>query len=51
MTSKTDPAGPHKAPSPAGEAESAQTIMNNALNNSERQGAGSGGLGGLVPGA
>lgn len=33
MTNKTDTAGPHGAQGPAGEAEAAQTIMNNALNN------------------
>lgn len=33
MTNKTDTAGPHGAHGPAGEAEAAQTIMNNALNN------------------
>ena len=33
MTNKTDTAGPHEAHGPAGEAEAAQTIMNNALNN------------------
>lgn len=33
VTNKTDTAGPHGAQGPAGEAEAAQTIMNNALNN------------------
>lgn len=33
VTNKTDTAGPHGAPEVYGEAEAAQTIMNNALNN------------------
>lgn len=35
VTNKTDTAGPHGAHGPAGEAEAAQTIMNNALNNDQ----------------
>ena len=42
VTNRTDTAGPHGAPGPAGEAEAAQTIMNNALNNDQGWQAGRG---------